>query len=112
MGEVYEEAEWYEKGIQYCEMNLQELIDCDKKNSRRYTAILDYALLLVESSRFNTKVEAQKKLEKAFSFFSLIYKNHFLVRSFADSDTEIKFSFTLLQPSFEWRAIGTISFLV
>ncbi len=74
MGEVYEEAEWYEKGIQYCEMNLQELIDCDKKNSRRYTAILDYALLLVESSRFNTKVEAQKKLEKAFSFFSLIYK--------------------------------------
>ena len=73
MGEEYSEARWYEKGIHYCEENILELVTCDSKKRRKYTAILDYALLLVESSIYHSENKAKERLEKAFTFFKLIY---------------------------------------
>lgn len=87
MGKLYEEAEWYEKGIQYCEKNIQGLVNYDKKNNGKYAEILDYALLLVESSGFNTIAEAKKRLQEAFSLFNLIYKEEEVYNRKLDKET-------------------------
>lgn len=88
---TYGEVIWYEQGIKYFEKYKQELIEFDIKRNRKYTTILDYALLLVESSSFYDSIKAKENLMKAFALYKIIYDSGEKEKYYVDEETMYRY---------------------